>query len=137
MRNTIYRRLALLHTIQDAQRHNFLQADVALVPNPLTKSLLVKLLHTGLILHYEPKPKYRHKGLPFLVPFTITLRYWEGQPLVALVATPGLMCRYQVLKKRLKQGEGSSMILWAAGGFLTSSQCLQKRLGGRICAVLS
>jgi hypothetical protein len=111
MRSSLHRQLGLFHAVQDAQRHHFLQLDVALVPNILTKNLLVKLVSVGFILHFSLKPKHRHIGPRRLTPFRLTLRYWEGQPLVALTATPGLICSYKGLKKRFKQGQGSIFLI--------------------------
>ncbi len=138
MRTRLGQNLAPLGLIKDAQRHHYLHIKPRLIHNLLTKDLLRKLIYMGLILHYEPRAvRGQLLGGAVRKPFTVTLRYWEGQPLVTVQATPGLVCTYDSLKRRLRQGGGSMLLLWQDGAFVTGAQCLPKRQGARLCAVVS
>ena len=134
MRVSLQKNLCLLHTVADAQRHHHLQLHVCLIPHTITRSIIKCLLAAGLALHYYPK-KINPQKKPLQM-FCFILRYWEGQPLVLIAATPGLVCSHQSLKRRFKHGLGVTFLLWNSGKVVTNDYCLLNRCGGRVCATL-
>lgn len=135
MRLSLKRNLSLVHSISCAQRNHYLQTNVYLISNDLIKKSILCLLRSGLILHYYPKSPALPKGAG-RVPFCFVLRYWEGQPLTTIGATPALRCTYQSLKRRFSHGNGVTFLVWTSGRLLTSDECLDQRLGGLVCVTM-
>jgi hypothetical protein len=135
MRLSLKKNLSLVHSIASAQRNHHLQTNIYLISNSLTKKSILCLLRSGLILHYYPKNPTPPKG-SVLAPFCFILRYWEGQPLTTIGATPAFRCSYQSLKRRFKHGSGVTFLVWSNGRLLTSDECLEQNLGGLICVTM-
>lgn len=136
MRLNLRRNLCLAYEIAYAQKQHYLQTNICLSSNSLTKNTTLCLLNSGLVLHYWPKQSSSIKKLPKGAIFCFVLRYWEGQPLISIGASPKLNCSYKTLKRRFKHGSGVTFLIWAGGKLLTSNECLDRRIGGYLCATL-
>ena len=111
MRLNLQRHATLISAVSDAQRHHYLQLTLSLQANVPYKVTLECLSQVGLLLFYYPKLPYGANRSRARVPFSLLIRYWEGQPLVSVVSTSGLLCSYQALKRRAKHGGGLHLLI--------------------------
>ena len=63
----------MVYSIAYAQRNHYLQANILVTPNKLTKEAIQCLLRSGLVIHYCPKRDRLKGGSKAL--FCFTLRY--------------------------------------------------------------
>ena len=128
--------VAILRRAQDAQRHHHLTFSFVAVPSrDLTRALRL-LVRLGLVAHVRAMAP---RGVGPLAPrhVTCTLRYWEGEPLVGVMATPMRICSYHDLTRRTKLGTGLVLLLWVQGALVTARDCLARRQGGLLVATLA
>ena len=128
--------VALLRRAQDAQRHHHLTFSFVAAPSQdLTRALRL-LVRLGLVAHVRATAP-QGVGPRALRHVTCTLRYWEGEPLVGVMATPMRVCSYHDLSRRAKLGTGVVLMLWVDGELVTARDCLERRRGGLLVATLT
>lgn len=128
--------LALLRQAEDAQRHRRLTFSFVALPSTDLAKVLRLLGKLGLVAHAQAKaPCWR--GPVELRHVTCTLRYWEGDPIVRVTATPGLPCSYHDLGRRATLGTGAVSLVWEGGELRTARACLEERRGGLLVATLT
>lgn len=137
MRLSIHRHMHLLNNVKVAQFNHQLSTIMPINPNPLFKNTIRLLLKVGFLSHLSvfgkninPKPTYKFKN------YILTLRYWEGKPVVYLCETPMVTCKLSALQRRFKQGRGEVFLLWAQGSLKTGDQCLSLHTGGCLVGIM-
>jgi hypothetical protein len=126
--------LALLRRAKDAQRHHRLYFSFRARPTLDLRSALRMLTRVGVAAHYTGR---KASGRAGMWDVQVTLRYWEGSPLVGVISTPMRRCTYAELARHSRSAQGAALLVWAEGRLTTGAKCLQRRTGGLLVAVLS
>jgi hypothetical protein len=130
----------IVNSINMAQINHQLSTSLQIKPNALYKNTISILLRIGFLIHISILPHNPYLNTKLKKDFnlfSLSLRYWEGKPVVYLHETPMVVFKITTLRRRLKQGGGGPLLIWADGRLRTGYECLKLNMGGRLAGVIS